>query len=197
VEEQKAPRKKVTRHKGQFQVVNTWLVHALDLGPGMLLSFLINWYERFDKISEVRHGWFFATQSTIYLHTSIRDRSQTRYLKRLRSKGLVEVRLRRNPNRRYLRLNIDAINRMIDETRIGYCHRRDGDIPISDVGITEGMLVEHPKFGRCEISDVPQDDRVVICGDDFDHHTVNTSDLHPISADDDPSDEEESATFQG
>lgn len=185
--------KKVERQKGQFQVVNTWLVHALDLGPGVLLSFLINWYERFEKMDAIKNDWFFATQTTIHLHTSIPARSQTRYLKLLQNHNLVEVRLKRNPNRRFIRLNIDKINQLINNTRDEYCSNRDNELSntfadaknADNVVLTEGMMLEHRKFGLCSVSKIIDNSCVKILDIDCDEHTVFSKDLKTIPDDDD------------
>jgi hypothetical protein len=155
-------------------MVRTWLLHAVGIGPGMLLSFLITWGERLKRFGKTTDGWFYVTVETVERCTAIPARSQSRYLGHLQERGLIEVNIKHCPNRRYIRIAIDRVNELIDDQREKY---DAAPVAPAEIQFTDDDWVHHPTLGECTVFRINDDGTLVVFDEHRKRHTVHPSEV--------------------
>ena len=96
-----------------YIVVNKDILKAFGLNTAVLLGELASEYKYYEREGKLEDGMFYASVSNVQERTSLTKYQQKQCLTMLEEKGIVKVRLQRNPNRRYIQIDADALGREV------------------------------------------------------------------------------------
>lgn len=119
-----------------FIAVNKTLIKAFGVDEAIILGELASEYEYWKKRGELdESGHFFSTIENIEENTGIKEKKQRTILNSLKEQGLVDIKLKGLPAKRYIRLN--------DEKLVAELLNNDGEKGVtSSVKMAE---LERPK----------------------------------------------------
>lgn len=101
------------------QSFNRLLSHAIGINENIIYSSLISKYTYYTiaKPDSVSDGWFYCTIDDLWESTTLKEKAQTRAIKRLVEIGLIETKVQGVPPRRYFRItnNTGLLRNLIAE----------------------------------------------------------------------------------
>lgn len=95
-----------------FIVVSKQLLKLLGLNATILLGELASEYEYWNNRGETEDGYFFSTIENVEENTSLTRYQQTQSLNVLMEQGLIDVKVKGIPARRYIRINEEKLLEM-------------------------------------------------------------------------------------
>lgn len=87
-----------------FITVNKDLIKILGLEEAILLGELASEYDYWFNQDKLDDGYFYSTVENIQEHTTLSDHKQRKALKKLKDKGLVDVKVKGIPAKRYIKI---------------------------------------------------------------------------------------------
>lgn len=100
-----------------FITVNKTLIKKVGLEEAVLLGELASEFDYWEKREGLTpDGYFFSTVENIEDKTTLSEFKQRKALKKLKELGLIDVKLKGLPPKRYIKLNEQKILEMFDST---------------------------------------------------------------------------------
>lgn len=97
-----------------FITVNKDLIKLLGLEEAILLGELASEYDYWESQDKLEEGYFYSTVENIQEHTTLSDHKQRKALKNLKSRDLIDVKLKGIPAKRYIKINEEQVFKLFD-----------------------------------------------------------------------------------
>lgn len=101
-----------------YVVVNRDVIHAFGLESAVLLGELASEYHYYERQGMLQDGRFFTSVANVEERTGLNEYKQRQCLKELQEKGIVTVNIQKHPNRRWIELNGNALNRELKNLKV-------------------------------------------------------------------------------
>lgn len=106
-----------------FITVNKLLAHYIGLNESIILGELASEWDYYNEMEQLEpDGYFYVTVEKLWLNTTIKEDLQRKVLKNLERYGIVEIIYRGIPRKRFIRLNEQAIEDIIDKASYPKSH---------------------------------------------------------------------------
>lgn len=100
-----------------FITVNKLLAHYIGLNESLVLGELASEWDYYSETGQLEpDGYFYVTVEKLWLNTTIKEDLQRKVLKNLERYGIVEIIYRGIPRKRFIRLNEQSIENIIDKS---------------------------------------------------------------------------------
>lgn len=121
-----------------FIVLNKTLISLLGIDEALILGELASEYDYWLGQGKVDDGWFFSTVENIERNTTLSKYKQKKALENLQQKGLISLKIKGIPAKRYVKINEEAISQIFDFKKSKNLTSRSKEI----------LLLEDEKFDR-------------------------------------------------
>ena len=118
-----------------FIAVNKQLAKMYGLDEAIMLGELASEYEYWEARGEIKDGYFYSTVENVQENTTLSDRRQRAAIKTLQSAGVLNMKLKGLPKKRYFSINEGRImeelnianvqNKTLQNERFGHCETQD------------------------------------------------------------------------
>lgn len=106
-----------------FITVNKLLAHYIGLNESIILGELASEWDYYNEMEQLEpDGYFYVTVEKLWLNTTIKEDLQRKVLKNLENYGIVEISYRGIPRKRFIKLNEQAIEDIIDKASYPKSH---------------------------------------------------------------------------
>ena len=119
-----------------FIAVNKQLARIYGLDEAIMLGELASEYEYWEARGEIKDGYFYSTVENVQENTTLSDRRQRAAIKTLQSAGVLNMKLKGLPKKRYFSIN---------EVRI---------MEELNVANVQNKTLQNERFVHCETQDV-------------------------------------------
>lgn len=92
-----------------YIIVNKILAQTFGVDSALMLGELASEFEYWEKEGKVTDGFFFSTIENVQENTTLSDKKQRAALNALRDAGIVEVKLKGLPAKRYIKINEEQL----------------------------------------------------------------------------------------
>lgn len=92
-----------------FITVNKDLIKLLGLEEAILLGELASEHDYWETQDKLEDGYFYSTVENIENHTTLSDHKQRKAIKNLKSKNLIDVKVKGIPAKRYIKINEEQV----------------------------------------------------------------------------------------
>lgn len=97
-----------------YITLNKDLIKLVGLEEAILLGELASEYDYWEKQDALEDGYFYTTIENVQNNTTLSDYQQRRILKKLQEVGLVDVKVRGIPAKRYIKINEEQVIELFD-----------------------------------------------------------------------------------
>ena len=97
-----------------FITVNKDLIKLLGLEEAILLGELASEHDYWESQDKLEDGYFYSTVENIQEHTTLSDHKQRKALKNLKDKGLIEIKVKGIPAKRYIKINEEQVFKLFN-----------------------------------------------------------------------------------
>ena len=118
-----------------FIAVNKHLAKMYGLDEAVLLGELASEYKYWEARGEVKDGYFYSTVENVQENTTLSDRRQRAAIKTLKEAGIISVKVKGQPPKRYFMINearlmqelnlVNAQNQFLQNERIEPCETQE------------------------------------------------------------------------
>ena len=139
--------------------LNKDLIRLLGLEEAIILGELASEFDYWEREDKLEEGYFYSTVENIEANTTLSDHKQRKALKNLKSKNLVDVKVKGIPAKRYIKINEDQVLNLINSQFLKNLRTRNENIEELEVkklkrnnNITNNNIINNNKERKKESS---------------------------------------------
>lgn len=139
--------------------LNKDLIRLLGLEEAIILGELASEFDYWEREDKLEEGYFYSTVENVEKNTTLSDHKQRKALKNLKSKNLVDVKVKGIPAKRYIKINEDQVLNLINSQFLKNLRTRNENIEELEVkklkrnnNITNNNIINNNKERKKESS---------------------------------------------